>query len=91
MEGDIGRLLELNIRLQDLSREEKYSVLTKEPYRDSSSCYPRIPRHLAQEDFVNFNQTAWLSQDPWIHYSRYLDGVYCRACVFFSPTKFGGQ
>ena len=27
----------------------------------------------------------------WLHYSREIDGVFCRACAFFAPGTAGGQ
>jgi hypothetical protein len=36
-------------------------------------------------------QPSWLKQYPWLHYSRHIDGAYCRACVLFAPDHVGGQ
>ena len=33
----------------------------------------------------------WLRQHPWLHYSRHVDGAFCRACAFFGPEKAGCQ
>ena len=33
---------------------------------------------------------SWFKQYNWIHYSRYVDGVFCRFCVLFGPEKAGG-
>ena len=87
-ECDIGKLLDSGIDLQKLSREEKYRILTTNPSLDPSS-YPRT-RPYASGSFRQF-QPDWLRQYPWLHYSRHVDGVFCRACAFFGPDKVGGQ
>jgi len=33
----------------------------------------------------------WLNRHPWLHYSRFLDGAFCKACIFFTPDQAGGQ
>ena len=32
-----------------------------------------------------------MKQYPWLHYSKHVDGVFCRARAFFGPDKVGGQ
>ena len=87
-ECDIGKLLDAGTDLQRLSREEKYCILTANPSLDSSS-YPRT-RPYASGAFCQF-QPDWLWQYPWLHYSKHVDGVFCRACSFFAHDKVGGQ
>ena len=87
-ECDIGKLLDSGIDLRKLSREEKYRILTTDPSLDSSS-YPH-KRPYASGSFRQF-QPEWLRQYPWLHYSRHVDGAFCRACAFFGPEKAGGQ
>ncbi len=28
---------------------------------------------------------------PWLHYSQFCDGVFCRACALFAPSVVGGH
>ena len=32
-----------------------------------------------------------MKQHPWLHYSKFADGAFCRACALFSPSNVGGQ
>jgi hypothetical protein len=85
---DIGALLNLGNNIRGLPREHLHRVLTSEPNPDPSS-YPRTRRGSAGA-FRQF-QPAWVKQHPWLYYSRYCDGLFCRACVCFAPEKVGGQ
>ena len=38
-----------------------------------------------------FQSIDWLKYYPLMHYSPFSDGVYCRACIVFSPYRVGGQ
>lgn len=88
-ECDIGKMLELGRDcLRNLSRDEMYKVLTREPSNDPAS-YPRT-RPYGTGAFRQF-QPSWLVQFPWLHYSPFCDGAYCRACAFFAPEKVGGN
>ena len=88
MECDIGKLLELHTDMHQLSRENKYCIVTLEPNPDASS-YP-CTRPCESSAFRQF-QPSWLKQYPWLHYSHHVDGAYCRACVLFAPDQAGGQ
>ncbi len=88
-ECDIGKILHLRSgSLRDLSREEKYCILSKDPNSDVS-VYPRT-RPYGSGAFRQF-QPSWLAQFPWIHYSTFCDGVFCRACAIFAPKVVGGH
>ena len=78
----------MHVDLNQLSREDKYRVLKTNPDSDASS-YLRT-RPCESSSYRQF-QPSWLKQYSWLHYSKYLDGVYCRACVFFAPNQVGGQ
>ena len=88
LESDIGKLMELNTDFRKLDREVRYCILTQEPNPDPRA-YPRKRLHegQAKRQF----QPSWLKSYPWLHYSDYVDGAFCRACVFFAPDKVGGQ
>ena len=88
MECDIGKLLELHTDMHQLSRENKYHIVTLEPNPDASS-YPRT-RPCESSAFRQF-QPSWLKQYTWLHYSCRVDGAYCRTCVLFAPDQAGGQ
>ena len=88
LENDIGRFLEFNQDLKKLCQDHKYRVLTTEPNPDPSS-YPRT-RPSASGIYRQF-QPSWLKQHPWLHYSRQVDGAFCRACAFFAAESVGGQ
>ena len=75
--------------LNELSQEHKHRVLTTEPDHDTSS-YPRT-RPPGSDPYCRQFQPSWLKQHPWLHYSRHDDGVYSRACAFFTPKQVGGQ
>ena len=32
-----------------------------------------------------------MKQYPWLHYSKFADGAFCRACALFAPSTVGGQ
>ena len=61
VECDIGKLLDLNINIDDLSRDEKYQLLTSDPCTDSSS----YPRTCSSESapYRQF-QPSWLKSYP---------------------------
>ena len=89
-ECDIGKLLEQKINVAALSREEKYLIITREPDSDASA-YPRT-RTSTSTAFRQF-QPSWLKSFPWLHYSRHVDGAFCRACAIFlsEGQTVGGQ
>ena len=88
LECDIGKLLYSHIDLQQLSRDDKYRILTTEPSSDPST-YPRT-RPYKTSSFRQF-QPSWTKQHPWLHYSLFADGAFCRACALFAPRSVGGQ
>ena len=86
-EYDIGKIIESNLSLHDISRDMKYKILKLEVNPDVS-CYPRRPYNSGSSRQF---QPAWKKQYPWLHYSKHVDGIFCHACVFFAPDKVGGQ
>ena len=89
-ECDIGKLLLSGINVQELNREHIFKTLSCEPNPNAS--YPRT-RPYGSGSYRQF-QPSWLKQHPWLHYySQYVDGVFCRACVFFTQHEgtVGGQ
>ena len=88
LECDIGKLQASGVDIKGLSRDDRYRLLTTEPNPDPLS-YPRT-RPCPSSNFRRF-KPAWLKQHPWMHYSPFSDGVYCRACVVFSPYQVGGH
>ena len=32
-----------------------------------------------------------MKQFPWLHYSKFADGAFCRACALFAPSTVGDQ
>lgn len=89
-ECDIGKLLQILGRnaLLGLSRDEKYRILMRE-HSPVASSYRRT-RPYGTGAFRQF-QPSWLTQYPWLHYSPFCDGAFCRACAFFAPEKVGGH
>ena len=85
---DIGKLLNSGVDIKSLTRDHKYRILTTNPNTDPES-YPRT-RPCPSSNFRRF-KPEWLRSYPWMHYSQCSDGVYCRACVLFSPYQVGGQ
>ena len=88
IECDIGKLKDLRVDLNRLSWEDKYRVLETDPDSDASS-YPHT-RPCESSSYRQF-QPSWLKHHSWLHYSRFLDGAYCRVCVFFAPNQVVGQ
>ena len=88
-ECDIGKLLLSGINVQRLNREYIFKILSCEPIPNAS--YPRT-RPYGSGSYRQF-QPSWLRQHPWLHYSQHVDGVFCRACVFFTQHEgtVGGQ
>lgn len=87
-ECDIGKLIDLHVDLNRLSRQDKYRVLIAEPHSDAST-YPRTQTN-ESSSYRQFHP-SWLRRYPWLHYSRSVDGAFCRACAFFAPNQAGGQ
>ena len=87
-ECDIGKLFSSHVDLQQLSRHEKYQLLRTKPNSDPS-VYPRT-RPYPSSSFWQF-QPSWMKQYPWLHYSQFADGVFCRACALFAPSNAGGM
>ena len=85
---DIGKLQDSHISLQQLSRYDKYRILTTEPNCDPLS-YPRTRPYLSSS--LRQFQPSWMKQYPWLHYSQSVDGAFCRACALFAPNQVGGQ
>lgn len=88
VEYDFGKLLEANIDIQKLSRDHKYQILTMKP-SSNPSAYP-FTRFSENGPLRRF-KPEWTQQYPWLYYSSYLDGAFCRACMFFAPDIVGGQ
>ena len=76
------------VDIKGLSRDDKYRLLTTEPNPDPLS-YPRT-RPCPSSSLRRF-KPDWLKHHPWMHYSQFSDGVYCHACVVFSPYQIGGH
>ena len=85
---DIGRLLHNNFNLHSTSRDHKYLILMSET-DPNPMVYPRS-KQPGSKTFRQF-QPEWLRQYPWLHYSKFADGVFCRACALFAPPMIGGQ
>lgn len=85
---DIGKLLHQRRDIRRLNREEKYQILITDPNPDPS-VYPRT-RAYDSGAFRQFHP-SWQKQYPWVHYSSFSDGVFCRACALFAPDKVGGN
>ena len=90
LQCDIGKPLELKINVSTLSREDKYRIITSEPHSDAST-YPQT--HTSASTAFRQFQPSWLKSFPWLHYSRHVDGAFCRACVIFlsEGQTLGGQ
>lgn len=85
---DIGKLIASNAKLGNLCREEVYGILTCEPPMATSE-YPRT-RQSESGSFRQF-QPSWVKQFPWLHYSKFEDGAFCRACAIFAPSSIREQ
>ena len=85
---DIGKLLAENVNFKTLPREQLYQILTHEP-NPNSTVYPRT-RVSPSNSFRQF-QPTWLKKHPWLHYSQFTDGAFCRACAVFLTDNPGGQ
>ena len=85
---DIGKLLHLGKDLHSLDTKNKYQILKRES-NPHPSAYPRT-RPYSSGTFRQF-QPSWLVQYPWLHYSAFCDGAFCRACALFAPERIGGQ
>ncbi len=87
-ECDIGDLLKSDVKIQQLSRDKKYLLITTEPNCNAST-YPRT-RPNESRSYRQF-QPSWMKQYPWLHYSQFADGAFCRTCAIFAPKSVGGQ
>ena len=81
MEYDIGNL---GISIKCFSRDDKYRLLITDPDQMS------YPFPCPSSSLRRF-RVDWLKYYPWMHYSPFSDGVYCRACIVFSPYRVGSQ
>ena len=66
IECDVGKLKNDRVDLHQLSRDDKYRLLTSQPNSDPSS-YPRT-RPYTTSSFRRF-LPSWCSGRPWLHYS----------------------
>jgi len=82
VECDIKKLLHNGVNLKTLSRENKYTILKHKP---NPSVYPWTHCH-GSTSYRQF-QPKWVKQYTWLHYSPQVDGVFCKACIFFAPDK----
>ena len=73
-----------NVNLHGLPRYDKYRLLTTEPSSDSAS-YPRTRPYPNSSD--RQFQPSWMKHFSWLHYSRFVDGTFCHACILFSPSQ----
>ena len=87
-ECDIGKVVAAGIVLSQLPRDRKYSVLKTKPSEDAST-YPHT-RPCESSSYRQF-QPSWLKNYPWLHYSCFSDGAFCRACAFFAPDQADGR
>ena len=71
-EYDIGKVIESDVSVKDLSRDAKFKILTLEVNPDVP-CYPR--RAYNSGSSRQF-QPTWKKQYPWLHYSKHLDGFF---------------
>lgn len=86
---DIGKLHHDGVNIKDdLSRDDKYRLLTTEPDPNPLS-YPQS-RPCPTGRLRRF-RPDWLGRYSWMHYSRFSDGAFCRACVVFAQHQVGGQ
>ncbi len=65
-----------------------YRVLKTEP--DSNPSSYLCTRPCQSGSFRQFHP-SWVSKHRWLHYSRHVNGAYCRACVCFGPSHICGQ
>ena len=87
-ECDINKFHDSHIVLQQLSRDDKYRILTTEPNSDPSANTRTRPY---QTSSLRQVQPSWMKQYPWLHYSKFADGAFCRACALFAPSTVSGQ
>ena len=69
IECDVGKLKNDRVDLHQLSRDNKYRLLTSQPNSDPSF-YPRTCPY-ATSSFRRF-LPSWCSGRPWLHYSRFF-------------------
>lgn len=69
----------------NITDEEIFNVLTK-PWVPSKSYV--FPTNIESGQIRKFN-LKWLSDNPWLSYSKQEEGVYCRVCVIFGPKEAG--
>uniref|UniRef100_A0A1X7TKE6 TTF-type domain-containing protein n=1 Tax=Amphimedon queenslandica TaxID=400682 RepID=A0A1X7TKE6_AMPQE len=82
---DIGQLLEThrNIHTSNISRDYIFRILKREPDFNPLP-YPRTRQSTGCNRHF---QPTWMKKFPWLDYSHHVDGVFCRACVFFAPDE----
>ena len=76
VEDDIGQIYAHVKRLND---EEKYRFLTNISRPNPDFCYPATSGRKFQH--------KWLSEFPWLAYSKSLDGAFCLNCVLFASEE----
>lgn len=69
----------------NITDEEIYNVLTKHWVPSKSYVFPT---NIESGQIRKFN-LKWLSDNPWLSYSKQEEGVYCRVCVIFGPKEAG--
>ncbi len=77
-----------SIIADEVTDASNHAQVTTEPNPDPLR-YPQT-RPCPSSHLRRF-KPEWLKHHPWMHYSKFSDGVYCRACVVFAPYQAGGQ
>ncbi|CAF4579543.1 unnamed protein product, partial [Didymodactylos carnosus] len=78
---DVGYYLFIKSQIND---DLKYSLLTNHFKPDNKYKFPT----LKGEDRNRHFQLKWLTENPFLVYSPYIEGCYCINCVLF-PNVFG--
>ena len=68
------------LNASNLTDKEKYELLTNSSKLDCDYC---LPPNSSGHKF----QVKWLTEFPWLAYSRSMDGAFCLHCVLFSSTE----
>ena len=74
--------------MRSFDKDHRYRILKREPNLHPSA-HPRTCQYSSGP--TRQFQPSWVVQYPWLHYSVFRDGAFCKACAFFAPEMVRGQ
>lgn len=85
---DVGQYVKINGAVPSpLTEEKRYEILTNCWKPDENYVFPKILQSGQSRSF----QLHYLQKWPWLAYSEFQGGAFCKTCVTFARTESSGQ